>query len=349
MTLATLTVLIVAISSVSSGRLDGVYLALVVLTVIAGFEALLPLPQAFQYLENSLEAARRLFEIVDAEPAVADPPSPVPVPEGFSLRVENLCFGYHKGAPCTLDGVNFDLPEGRCVAVVGPSGAGKTTLVHLLLRFWEYDRGHLLWDGYELRHLGQEDLRRQVAVVSQRTYLFNATVRDNLLLALPLASRDDSLPVVPHAAHVDETAEAEMIEASHKAQIHEFIRSLPEGYDTWIGEQGLQLSAGQRQRLAIARAVLRDAPLLILDEPTANLDALTERKVMASLRALMAGRTTLLITHRLVGLEAADEILVLREGRIVERGRHHELLQMGGVYHRMWELQKQSLYSRVGV
>jgi ABC-type multidrug transport system fused ATPase/permease subunit len=140
-----------------------------------------------------------------------------------------------------------------------------------------------------------------------------------------------------------------MIEASHKAQIHEFIRSLPEGYDTWIGEQGLQLSAGQRQRLAIARAVLRDAPLLILDEPTANLDALTERKVMASLRALMAGRTTLLITHRLVGLEAADEILVLREGRIVERGRHHELLQMGGVYHRMWELQKQSLYSRVGV
>jgi ABC-type multidrug transport system fused ATPase/permease subunit len=140
-----------------------------------------------------------------------------------------------------------------------------------------------------------------------------------------------------------------MIEAARKAQIHEFIRSLPEGYDTWIGEQGLQLSAGQRQRLAIARAVLRNAPLLILDEPTANLDALTERKVMASLRALMAERTTLLITHRLVGLEAADEILVLREGRIVERGRHHELLQMGGVYYRMWELQKQNLYLRVGI
>jgi ABC-type multidrug transport system fused ATPase/permease subunit len=140
-----------------------------------------------------------------------------------------------------------------------------------------------------------------------------------------------------------------MIEAARKAQIHEFIRSLPEGYDTWIGEQGLQLSAGQRQRLALARAILRDAPLLILDEPTANLDALTERKVMASLRALMAGRTTLLITHRLVGLEAADEILVLRESRIVERGRHHELLQMGGVYYRMWELQKQMLYLRVGI
>ena len=140
-----------------------------------------------------------------------------------------------------------------------------------------------------------------------------------------------------------------MIEAARKAQIHEFIRSLPEGYDTWIGEQGLQLSAGQRQRLALARAILRDAPLLILDEPTANLDALTERKVMASLQALMAGRTTLLITHRLVGLEAADEILVLREGRIVERGRHHELLQVGGVYYRMWELQKQNLYLRVGI
>ena len=140
-----------------------------------------------------------------------------------------------------------------------------------------------------------------------------------------------------------------MIEAARKAQIHEFIRALPEGYDTWIGEQGLQLSAGQRQRLALARAILRDAPLLILDEPTANLDALTERKVMASLQALMAGRTTLLITHRLVGLEAADEILVLREGRIVERGRHHELLQVGGVYYRMWELQKQNLYLRVGI
>jgi ABC-type multidrug transport system fused ATPase/permease subunit len=240
-------------------------------------------------------------------------------------------------------------PEGNWGAVGGPRGAANTTLVHLLLRFWEYNGGHLLWDGCELRHLGQEDLRRQVAVVSQRTYLFNATVRDNLLLALPPASGDGSLPAVPHATHPGENAEAEMIEAARKAQIHEFIRSLPEGYDTWIGEQGLQLSAGQRQRLALARAILRDAPLLILDEPTANLDALTERKVMASLRALMAGRTTLLITHRLVGLEAADEILVLREGRIVERGRHHELLQMGGVYYRMWELQKQMLYLRVGI
>ena len=349
MNLATLAVLIVAISLVSAGRLDGVYLALLVLVVIASFEAVLPLPQAFQYLENSLEAARRLFEIVDAEPAVMDPPSPVPVPEGFSLRVESLRFAYHQGAPCTLDGVSFDLPEGKCVAVVGPSGAGKTTLVHLLLRFWEYEGGHLLWDGCELQHLGQEDLRRQVAVVSQRTYLFNATVRDNLLLALPPASGDGSLPAVPHATHPGENAEAEMIEAARKAQIHEFIRTLPEGYDTWIGEQGLQLSAGQRQRLALARAILRGAPLLILDEPTANLDALTERKVMASLQALMAGRTTLLITHRLVGLEAADEILVLREGRIVERGRHHELLQVGGVYYRMWELQKQNLYLRVGI
>ena len=162
-------------------------------------------------------------------------------------------------------------------------------------------------------------------MVSQHTYLFNATVRENLLLARPDAT------------------EAEIVRAAQQAQIHEFVESLPNGYDTWIGEQGLRLSGGQRQRLAIARAMLKDAPILILDEPTANLDALTERQVMAALRSLMAGRTSLLVTHRLVGLESADEILVLQAGRIVERGRHHELVQMGGLYRRMWDLQRQAL------
>ena len=325
MNLATLAVLVVAIPLVSGGQLDGVYLALLVLAVISSFEAVLPLPQAFQTLENSLEAARRLFEVVDADPAVVDPASPAPLPDRYALRVEELGFSYGPDQPPALDGITFDLPQTGRLAVVGPSGAGKSTLVHLLLRFWDYDRGRVLLAGRELRQVGQEDLRRLIAVVSQHTHLFTGTVRENLLLARP------------------EATEAEMVQAAEQAQIHGFVRSLPEGYDTWIGEQGLRLSSGQRQRLAIARALLKNAPILILDEPTANLDPLTEQALMGSTRALAAGRTTLTITHRLVGLEDADEILVLRAGRVVERGQHHDLMQMGGLYRRMWDLQNQVL------
>ena len=325
MNLATLAVLAVAIPLVSSAGLDGVYLAALVLIAISSFEAVLPLPQAFQYLNASLEAGRRIFEVVDAQPAVVDPVRPAPMPAGFDLRVRDLRFAYAPDEPPALDGVSFELPRGRFVAVVGPSGAGKSTLAYLLLRFWDYHDGQILLDGQELRVYDAKIVRERMAVVSQHTHLFKASIRDNLLLAKP------------------EVAEEEIVEAAKQAQVHEFIQSLPQGYDTWIGEQGLRLSGGQRQRLAIARAILKDAPVLILDEPTANLDALTEREVAASLQAVAAGRTTLLITHRLVGLEAADEILVLRAGRVAERGRHHDLMQMGGLYRRMWDLQNQIL------
>ena len=327
MNLATLVELGVAIPLVSTGHLDGVFLALLTLAVMSSFEGVLPLSQAFQTLAGSLEAGRRLFEIVDTEPAVYEPPSPNPVPisKNAALRAEGVTFSYAPGLLPALDGISFELPRGKRLAVVGPSGAGKSTLIHLLLRFWETQGGHILLDGRELREYGQDDWRRLVGVVSEHTHLFNATVRENLLLARPEASDE------------------EMVQAARGAQIHEFVESLPQGYDTWIGEQGLRLSGGQRQRLAIARAILRDAPLLILDEPTANLDALTEREVLASVRALMAGRTVLIVTHRLVGLEDADEILVLRSGRIVERGRHRELLAVNGLYHRMWEIQTQAL------
>jgi ATP-binding cassette subfamily C protein CydC len=325
MYLAVLSVLVMAVPLVNRGELDSVYLALLVMAVLASFEVIWPLPQAAQYLEGSLEAARRLFEIADAKPAVADPPSPWPTPNTYHLEVSDLCFRYNPGDPVALNGISFGLPQGHCMAVVGPSGAGKSTLAQLLLRFWDYETGSICLAGRELREYGQEDLRSLVAVVSQQTYLFSGTVRENLLLARP------------------EATEPEMVAAAKEARIHEFVVALPQGYDTWIGEQGWQLSGGERQRLAIARAILKNVPILILDEPTANLDAVTEREVINTLLSLVEGRTTLLFTHSLVGMENADEVLVLRGGHIVERGPHHDLVQMGGFYRRMWDVQHQKL------
>jgi ABC-type multidrug transport system fused ATPase/permease subunit len=225
--------------------------------------------------------------------------------------------------PDAISDLNFSLPQGGRLAIVGPSGAGKSTLVHLLLRFWEFQRGEIMLGSHGLRTYNPDELRRRIGVISQNTYLFNASLADNLRLAQPGASQTD------------------LEQAVASAQLTTFIEKLPEGYDTWIGEQGLRLSGGERQRLAIARALLKDPPLLILDEATANLDAITERQVLYAIRAAMHGRTTLMITHRLVEMDRMDEILVMEHGRVVERGRHATLLAAGGLYARMWYLQNQ--------
>jgi thiol reductant ABC exporter CydC subunit len=348
MSLAALAVLVIAIPLVNAEQLDGVYLAVLVLAAMASFEAVLPLPLAAQHWESSLEAARRLFEIADCrlsersgDPAflagrIADLPPTSCKQEQSTIRnlksailVEGLRFRYAPDEPLVLDGISFHLPRGGCLAIVGPSGAGKTTLVNLLLRFWDHKEGEIWLNDRALREYPLEEVRALMGVVAQNTHLFNATIRENLLLARPDAS------------------DADLERAARQAQIHAFIASLPQGYDTWIGEQGLRLSGGERQRLAIARALLKDAPILILDEPTANLDTVTERAVMQAIHTLMAGPTTLIITHRLVGLEVADEIVVLRAGQVVERGRHTELLARAGLYRRMWELQNQVLWDTV--
>jgi ATP-binding cassette subfamily C protein CydC len=324
MNLATIAVLMAAIPLVTAARVNGIYLALLVMVAIASFEAVTPLPSAFQDLETSLSAAKRLFEVVDTQPEVEEPAGPSPEADDFAITVRDLRFCYSPGAPPALDGISFHLGQGRRLALVGPSGAGKSTMVHLLMRFWDYDQGEIILGGHALRSYRSDDLRRMISVVSQHTDLFNDTVRANLLLAHPNASEQD------------------LVRAAELAQIHEFITGLPDGYDTRIGEAGLRLSGGERQRLAVARALLKDAPILILDEPTANLDVLTERSLLQTLLKLMESRTTLIITHRLIALEAVEEILVLREGRVVERGPHHELVRAGGLYQRMWSMQSET-------
>jgi ATP-binding cassette subfamily C protein CydCD len=312
--LSVLVVLVLAIPLVSAGRIAGVNLAALALAAAASFEAVLPLPLAAQHLESCLAAAGRILGIgywgLGARGWEADSQenstTQYPIPNTqYPISFHNLTFRYTPDAPPALADVSFTVPAGGRAAVVGASGAGKSTLVNLLARFWDYDAGSIFIGDRELRTIPPEEARRLLGVVAQNTFLFNATVADNLRLARP------------------DAAQEQIEAAARQAQLHDFILTLPQGYDTWIGEQGLRLSGGERQRLAIARALLKDAPILILDEATANLDPLTEAAVSQALAALSAGRTVLAITHQLAGLADYDEIIVLDKGRVVQLQAGH--------------------------
>jgi ATP-binding cassette subfamily C protein CydC len=307
--LSVLTVLYFGADLVSRGALDGANLALVGLAVLASFEAVLPLPLAYQYLGQTREAAQRLLEIVNTEPAVSFPAESSTQPMMFDLRFDKVSFRYDDKEPLAVREVDIHVPHGRRLAVIGETGGGKSTLVHLLARFWNPTNGRILVGGIDIRTLSESDLRHYIAVVSQQPHMFNTSVRENLLLARP------------------EAAEEDLRHAVNSAQLTDFVHSLPDGLDTWIGEAGKLLSAGQARRLAVARAILRDAPIWVLDEPTEGLDRITEQRVMKSLYDLTAGRTVLLITHRLVDLQRMDNILILERGRIIEQGSHEELLK----------------------
>jgi ATP-binding cassette subfamily C protein CydC len=248
-----------------------------------------------------------LFEVVDTEPEIKDDIRYSKLDERVSnIEFTNyLSFTYpNQTTPALEQPVTFNLKPETSLAIVGPSGAGKSTIANLLFRFWDYSSGEITLSGESLKELNQDQVRERIGLVSQNTYFFNTSIYENLRFARRKVTKEE-------------------VEAACKsAQIHDFILSLPKGYDTMIGEQGLRLSGGERQRLAIARVLIKDAPILILDEPTANLDPLTEQQVLETLFKVMKQKTSLLITHRLVGLENMDEILVMDHGQIVERGTH---------------------------
>ncbi len=285
------------------------------------YEPLKKLSKVNSTIQQSVASGNRIFEILDAKPAILDDPKGISLgPEVSSVRYEQVGFHYETGK-AVLQDIDFEVKNGEVLAMVGPSGAGKTTLVNLLLRFYDPTEGKIKINGTDLKKISVRSLRSRIGVVSQETVLFNSTVAENIAYGSPDAPRKE----------IERAAEA--------AYAHHFIEELPQNYDTRVGERGIKLSGGQRQRIAIARAILRNPPILILDEATSHLDTESEREVQKALEYLMQGRTVFVIAHRLSTIQQATKILVLEAGRIVQMGTNESLLREGGIYKRLYDLQ----------
>jgi subfamily B ATP-binding cassette protein MsbA len=305
---------------ISGARTPGALFSFITALLLA-YQPLKSLANLNASLQEGLAAAERVFEVLDVEPTIRDMPGARPLHiNGGEIRFEEVRFGYAPGA-MALDGVSLTVPAGRTVALVGPSGAGKSTILNLIPRFFDVNEGSITIDGQNVRSVTLASLRGAIALVAQEVSLFDDTVRANIAYGRFGASS------------------AEIETAARAAGVDEFIPQLPQGYDTLVGEHGVRLSGGQRQRVTIARAMLKDAPILLLDEATSALDSESERQVQAALRALMRGRTTLVIAHRLSTVQGADLICVVDRGRVVEIGRHADLLAREGLYARLHAMQ----------
>jgi len=310
--------------SVLDGTLTGGELSQFVLYAVFAAGSFAALSEVWGDLQRAAGATERLVEILNVEPEISTPTMPIvlPTPARGEIDFEDVTFRYPTRPDAqALDGFSLHVNPGESVALVGPSGAGKTTVFQLLMRFYDPQSGAITFDGVKLDQAAPSELRQRIAVVAQDPVIFAGTIRDNILYGRPEAS------------------EAEVIEATKAAAAHDFVSALPEGYDALVGERGVTLSGGQRQRIAMARAILRDAPVLLLDEATSALDAENERLVQQALTRVMEGRTTLVIAHRLATVQRADRIIVLDHGRVVASGRHEDLVREGGLYARLARLQ----------
>jgi ATP-binding cassette subfamily C protein CydCD len=314
-----LAVLVTGIWFLLQGGITRPQLILAVVLSVSAFAPISDIARTMKQLVETLAASRRVFAVHDEPVPVVDGPGEPACPDGTSpvapsLRFEGVNFAYGHGEAQALRKVSFCAEPGQTVALVGRSGAGKSTCANLLMRFWDPQAGRIFLGTHDLREFRLEQLRRQIALVSQDTYLFNSSVRDNLRLGRPDAT------------------DQEIEDAARQANAHDFLMAFPEGYDTLVGERGIQLSGGQRQRISIARALLKNSPVLILDEATSHLDAVNEQQVREALERLILGRTTLVIAHRLSTIRDADQIVVLDRGSVVEQGVHQELLERRGLY-----------------
>jgi subfamily B ATP-binding cassette protein MsbA len=309
-------------SRIADGHLTTGGLVAFVTAFLLAYEPMKRLSRSNAILQQGLAAAERLFDLIDVQPSIVDAPDARGLePAPMSIELEGVSFAYAEGGPPSLYGVDLSVPAGRTVALVGASGAGKTTILSLIPRLYDPTEGTVRIAGQDVRDVTLASLRAKIALVSQEIAMFDDTVAANIAYASPNATQ------------------AAIEDAARAAAAHDFIQAMPDGYQTLIGENGVKLSGGQRQRLAIARAILRDAPILLLDEATSALDTESERAVQAALQRLRTGRTTLVVAHRLSTVVEADRIVVLEAGRVVEQGTHDELVGAGGVYARLYGTQ----------
>ena len=307
---------------VIANRMNSIDFLLFMIVLFSSYDPMRKLSRLHNALEQALAAARHVWEVMDENDSLPEKSNAIQLKPLFNLiELKNVSFNYSNDAKKILQDVSLEVPRGSMVALVGESGGGKSSLIKLIQRLYDVTKGAILWDGVDLREAKVESLKKQIALVTQETVLFNDTIRYNISYGNPDAS------------------DLEIIEAAKIAFAHDFIRELPDGYETIVGERGIFLSGGQRQRIAIARAVLTDAPVLILDEATSALDTESEQFVQKALANLMQNRTSIVIAHRLSTIRKADKIVVMERGKIIQTGTHNELLAMGGVYKKLYELQ----------
>jgi len=313
-------VLLLGVAVTGDGKLGRVPLAVITLTALAAFEAVNALPAAAIQLGQSRTAAGRIAAVLDTPDPVTEPAQPRQIARPVAIELREAQVAYRQGGPLALGGIDLDLPPGRRVALLGPTGSGKSTVAAVLLRFVSLTGGTASLNGHDLASFRGDDVRSVIRGLAQDAHIFDTTIRANLLMGAPDAS------------------DAQLADAAAQARLADWITSLPQGWETPVGAHGARLSGGQRQRLALARALLADPPVLVLDEPTAHLDPGNRRDLAADLLAVSRGRSTLLITHDLLGLDRVDEIIVLSDGLVAERGPHAELSRSGGPYQRMLRL-----------